>query len=129
MKDNYYQNDFAEFWTEGSILFFVYKQGISLNLDAAKQLVADRLKVQNGVEYPVLCDMRGIKDSDKPARDYLAKEGSSQVRAVAVLIDSPVTRVMLNFYLSISRPLIPTKMFTDKNQAIEFLNNHVLQKQ
>lgn len=121
MKHNYFENDFAEFWTEESVLFFIYKPGVVINLESAKQIVRDRLMVQKNTPYAVFCDMRGIKDSDKAARDYLAKEGSNLVRAVAVLTDSPVTKIMLNFYLTISRPLIPTKMFTDKNQALEFL--------
>jgi hypothetical protein len=127
MKTNYFENDFAEFWTEENILFFIYKPGVTLNLEAVKRIVADRISVQKNVPYPVFCDMRGIKDSDKPARDYLAKEGSSMVKAVGVLTDSPVTKIMLNFYLTISRPLIPTKMFTDKNQALEFLKSYSVQ--
>jgi hypothetical protein len=127
MKTNYFENDFAEFWMEENVLFFIYKQGITMNLEAAKRVVSDRLSIQKGVSFPVFCDMRGIKDSDKPARDYLAKEGSALVKAVAVLTDSPVTRIMANFYLTISRPLIPTKMFTDKTQAFEFLKSYSLQ--
>ena len=127
MKSDYFQNDFAEFWIEENILFFIYKPNVTINLQGAKQIVADRLRVQKGVSYPVFCDMRGIKDSDKPARDYLAKEGSALVKAVGVFTDSPVTRIMANFYLTISRPLVPTKMFTDKNNALEFLKPYSIQ--
>lgn len=124
MKKSYFENEFAEFWIEENVLFFIYKPAVKINFEGAKKIVADRLKVQNGAAFPVFCDMRGIKDSDKPARDYLAKEGSSMVKAVAVLTDSPVTKIMLNFYLTISRPLVPTKMFTDKTQAFEFLKTY-----
>jgi hypothetical protein len=115
------ENDFAKFWIEDGILYFVYKQGIKMNLEAAKRIVADRLKVQKGVSFPVFCDMKGVKDSDKPGRDYLAKEGSELVTAVAVMIDSPVTRIMLNFYLNINGPITPTRMFTEKDKALEYL--------
>jgi hypothetical protein len=127
MKSNYFESKYAEFWIEEDVLFFIYKPGVVINLDGAKQIVTDRLNVQKGVSYPVFCDMRGIKDSDKPARDYLAKEGSSLVNAVAVLTDSPVTKIMANFYLTISRPIVPTKMFTDKSQALEFLKAFSIQ--
>lgn len=127
MKSNYFENKYAEFWVEEDVLFFIYKPGVEINLDGAKQIVADRLNVQKGVSYPVFCDIRGIKDSDKPARDYLAKEGSSLVNGVAVLTDSPVTKIMANFYLTISRPIVPTKMFTDKNLALEFLKAFSIQ--
>jgi hypothetical protein len=76
MKLSYFENEFAEYWIEEGILFFIYKPGISMTLEAAKRVVKDRLEVQKGESYPVFCDMRGIKDSDKPARDYLAKEGT-----------------------------------------------------
>jgi hypothetical protein len=115
------ENEFAKFWIEDGILYFVYKQGIKMNLEAAKRIVADRLKVQKGVSFPVFCDMKGVKDSDKPGRDYLAKEGSELVTAVAVMIDSPVTRIMLNFYLNINGPITPTRMFTEKDKALEYL--------
>ncbi|MFZ6009124.1 MAG: hypothetical protein ACOYXT_02155 [Bacteroidota bacterium] len=124
MKEHYFENDFAEFWVENGILFFVYKQGVTLDVEAAKRIVADRVKAQKNVSYPVFCDMRGIKDIDKNARDYLAKEGSQLVKAVGVLIESPVTKIMGNFYLKINQPLTPTRMFTDKNNALEFLALH-----
>jgi len=121
MKENYFENEFAEFWIENGIMFFIYKRGVKVNQRVAERVVSDRIKVQNGVAYPVFCDMTGIKDSDKPGRDYLAKEGSTLVTAVAALIDSPVTKIMLNFYLNINRPLTPTRMFTVKSEALAFL--------
>lgn len=126
MEKPYFQNDFAEFWIEDSILYFVYKPGSRINLQAAKRIVEDRVNLQNGVAYPVFCDMRNVMDSDKSARDYLAKEGSNLVKAVAVMIDSPITKMMLNFYLAVNKPITPTRLFTDKNQALEYLNSYSL---
>jgi hypothetical protein len=45
------------------------------------------------------------------------------VSVVAVLIGSPVARMMSNFYLTIHKPLIPTKLFTDQAEAISFLKS------
>lgn len=122
-RTGYFQNDFAEFWIEDGKLFFVYKQGAVINLEAARMIVRDRLTVQQGTPYPVYCDMRGIRDSDKAARDFLAKEGSSMVTAVGVLVGSAVTRMMLNFYLTISRPVTPTRMFTDEKELLLYLES------
>src|SRR3982751_2659171 len=114
MKKQYFENEFAEFWIENDVMFFIYKPGVKVNQMVAEQVVKDRVKLQGGVSYPVFVDMRGIKDSDKAGRDYLAKEGSELVTAVAAMIDSPVTKIMLNFYLNINKPLTPTRMFTDQ---------------
>ena len=124
MKENYFEIEFAEFWIENGIMFYIYKRGVKVNRQVAELVVSDRIKLQNGVSYPVFCDMTGIKDSDKPGRDYLAKEGSALVTAVAALIDSPVTKIMLNFYLNINRPITPTRMFTVKSEALAFLESY-----
>jgi hypothetical protein len=123
MERSYFENDFAEFWIEENILFFIYKKNSFINLEGAKRIVADRTKFQDGKSYPVFCDMRLIRDSDKAGRDYLAKEGSHLVKAVAVLTISPVARMMSNFYLAIHKPLIPTKLFTSKVEAIAYLKS------
>lgn len=123
MTENYFENEFAEFWVEGDILYFVYKPNVVLTLEAAKTIVADRVTVQKGKPYRVFCDLRGLKEANKAARDYLAKEGSHLVEAVAMLIASPVTKIIMNFYLNISRPTTPTKMFTDKAEALVYLFN------
>lgn len=115
------ENDFAEFWLHEGILYFIYKNGSVIHLEAAKKIVAERLKLQQGVAYPVFCDLRGIRDSDKAARDYLAREGSELVKAVGALVESPVTKVMLNFYLKIDRPRTPTQMFTSQDDALLYL--------
>ena len=46
------------------------------------------------------------------------------VIAVGILIESPVTRILTNFYLTISKPLTPTKLFTDKDEAIAYLESY-----
>jgi hypothetical protein len=118
-----FENEFAEFWIEDDILFFVYKKDSFINLENAKRIVEDRTKFQDGKTYPVFCDMRLLRDSDKAGRDYLADEGSRLVKVVAVLIGSPVARMMSNFYLTIHKPLIPTKLFTDEAEAIAYLKS------
>jgi hypothetical protein len=118
-------NPYAEFWIERDILFFVYKKGVTLNLDAARQIVADRLELQRGKAYPVLCDPSGIKDSDKAARDYLAREGSQLVKAVGLIVETPLARMMLNFYQAINKPLVPTRLFGNKDKALLYLESFV----
>ena len=127
MKKNYFENEFAEFWIEDEILFFNYKKDINLNLATVKRVVADRIKVQEGLSYPVICDARGLKEADKEARDFLAKEGSELVIAVAIITGSPLTRFLFNFYVTINKPLTPTKMFMDQDQALSYLQEYKAQ--
>lgn len=115
------ENKYAQFWISNGILFFVYKPQAMLNQEAAEEIVNDRLKLQNERAYPVLCDLRMIRDSNKTARDYLAQEGSVLTKAVAFLVELPYSEAMINLYLKASKPFIPTKVFTVKSEALSYL--------
>ena len=119
--DHFFQNDYAELWIEKGILFFIYKPGVHVTLQAAKQIVAARLQFQGERAFPVFCDVRNIQDSDKTARDYLAREGSIMTKAVSVLVHPPVTRAMLDFYLRTNKPLVPTRVFDNREEALAYL--------
>jgi len=56
--------------------------------------------------------------------DYLAKEGSIQATAVALLVNYPHSSSTAQFYLSTSIPNVPTEVFENKLKALEFLANH-----
>lgn len=120
-----FENDYATFWIEAGILYFVYKPNATINLDAAKQIVNDRINFQQQVDYPIFCDIRGIKSIDKAARDFLAKDGSSYTKGVAVIVDTPMTKIISNFYLGLNKPLAPTKMFTEQQEALNYLQQFI----
>jgi hypothetical protein len=120
-----FENEYASFWIEGGVVYFVYKANSVVNLEAAMQIVADRIKFQREINYPVYCDIRGMKSADKDARNYLAKEGSSYTKGVAVMVDSPMSKIIGNIYLGLNKPTTPTRLFTDKNEAVEFLKQFV----
>jgi hypothetical protein len=123
MRESYTENDFAEMWIEDGILFFIYKPGVAIDLDAAKKIVGDRVKMQNNKAYPVFCDMRGMREIDRQARDYLAKEGSGLVTFVATYTSSPVAKIIFNIFMVANQPAVPTRMFTDKGKALQCLRS------
>lgn len=118
-----YENAYAEYRLDSEIVFISYKQQV-LTLQAAQKVVYDRLFLQGDRAYLVYCDVRNILDTDKEARDYLAREGAALTRAVAFRISGPVSESMLNFYLQRTNPQIPTQLFFKKKSALFFLNKH-----
>ncbi|SDI02217.1 hypothetical protein SAMN04488062_12041 [Flavobacterium omnivorum] len=121
MIDNYHENEFALFWIQNDIFYFEYKPNVVINLKAAQLVVADRILVQNEKAYPVLCDIRGIMDSDKAARDYLAQSGSVLTKAVSLIGNDTVLLSIMSFYITINKPRVPTKFFTEELAALAFL--------
>ncbi len=118
---DYYENEYARFWVAHNILYFEYKPDTVITLTVARKVVSDRIQFQNEKKYPILCDVRGILDSDKAGRDYLAQSGSVLTKAVAILSHQNVSQTMSCFYLKINKPSTPTDFFTSKEAALTFL--------
>lgn len=93
-----------------------------VDLDMVKKITEYRLSVQHGTKHFLLSNIKAIKSSTKAARDYMAsEEGCQGVIAAAVLIDSAISSMIGNFFISISKPLVPTRIFTDESEAKKWL--------
>lgn len=119
---NYLKNDYVEYMLVDQMVHITYKKGGSIDLKASVQIVQDRLKFQEGLSFPILCDIRNIREVSKPARDYLALEGSVLIKAVALIVEPPISEMLSIFYHKTSRPPIPSKSFEHVSEALFFLN-------
>lgn len=119
---NFFENDYTSYRFLDGVLHIIYHQGVSIDLNAAVQIVKDRLSLHEGRALPVVCDIRGIKEINKSARAYLAMEGSTLIKAVAVIVEPPVSEMLSEFYIRTSNPPIPTKSFANMDDALLFLN-------
>ena len=117
--------DFMHFWIDDDILHVVYKPNTVIDLKAAESIVKDRLRLQNGKPYPILCDLRQLKTVTKPARDYLAIQGSNMALAVALIIEKSYSGKLSKVFMSTSQPSVPTHEFTEISEALDFLNSYL----
>jgi len=124
MNTELFENEYAKFWIHDQILYFEYKSDLVIDLTAAQKIVADRIQFQNEVAYPIFCDIRGVVDFDKAARDYLAQSGSVLTKAVGFLVHQKVSQTIATFYVNINKPTVPTQLFEDKTAALAFLSNY-----
>lgn len=122
---NYFENDYTSYRFQDDVLHIIYHQGVCIDLNAAVQIVKDRLLLQEGVSLPILCDIRGIKEINKQARAYLAVEGSTLIKAVAVIVEPPVSEMLSEFYIRTSNPSIPTKSFDTMEDALNYLSAYM----
>lgn len=120
---DFYKNDFATYKLEDDILVIIYHDNVIVDLEAAVQIVEDRLLIQQGQHLPVLCDIRGIKEINKSARNYLAFEGSVLIKAVAIIVEPPVSESLSKFYLRTTKPPIPNQSFYSHEEAKVFLRS------
>lgn len=122
---DFYENDYSRFWIEDGILYFEYKANLTINLKVAQRVVSDRIHFQKERSFPVLCDIRGVVATDKAGRDYLAKSGSILIEAVALIVHEKVLLTMSCFYMQISKPSVPTQVFTTEADALVYLEGFV----
>ena len=81
--------------------------------------------LQNNQKMKILVDSRGLFNITKEARDYAAEDRHAELSiAMALVSDSLPTKLMMNFFIKFNRPKTPTKMFTDVDKALEWLNIH-----
>lgn len=121
-KTKFKETEHLKFLWEDGVLYCNLKEIVLLDIGIAKACVKDRLDFVAGEPYPCLFDITRVKQSTKEARDYLANEGNELVSASAILVSSPVLRMMANFYIMVNKPIYPTRMFTNRDSAIEWLS-------
>jgi hypothetical protein len=124
-----HETDFYKFQFDGDIFYMTYKNG-PITLDIAKEIVSKRHEFMNGRQIWALIDDFNLRSIDRDARVFLSStEGIEGIKAGALLVSSPFAKHLANFFLKItvSKPVIPTRVFTDKTEALDWL--HSLKKE
>ena|SRR5688572_1311242 len=125
MKEGYFENEFAEMWIEDGIVYQVYKKNLVITLTIAKKLVEDRLVLSHGVTRPIFIDIRNLVSIDRISMKYYkTREVFVHINAAAFHIDNYFSKFIADIFLNFAKPLIPTKMFTDKKKALKWLENY-----
>src|ERR1700751_1086967 len=77
-------------------------------------------------KYPLLIDSRNIKSITKEARDHFSIQNrETSITSFAVIIDSPLSRIIGNFFMGLNKPSVPAKLFNNENEAINWLKQYL----
>lgn len=77
-----------------------------------------------GSRKNTIVDIRQIKQLYPEARrNYASLKNKKNVKAMAIIVDSSLTKVMANFFVKINSSNFPTKIFSDIGTARDWLNN------
>jgi len=114
----------ATIWkAESGVVHMVFKATESHDIDDAHQVVAAHNELACGERTGVLCDLRAAKaGADRAARAYYVSEESARYKtAMAMLVDSPLQRMLGNIFFRMNRPPYPSQMFGDEDAALAWL--------
>jgi len=75
-----------------------------------------------GKAFPLLIDSLDIQSMNKEARDHFSVNNRSTcINSFAVVIASPVSRVIGNFFMGINKPHVPARLFNNEKDALKWL--------
>jgi hypothetical protein len=77
-------------------------------------------------KYPLLIDSRNIKSISKEARDHFSIQNrETRINSFAVIIDSPLSRIIGNFFMGLNKPSVPAKLFNNEEDAVVWLKQYL----
>lgn len=119
------ENEYSEIWIGDGIIYCTGKNGIVINLNAAEKMISDREKLAEGKKYPLVVDIRTLAYMDREAREYFAGPDSTKsIKACAIIISSPTSKILGEFFVKFYQPLVPTQSFKNLESAKEWLQTY-----
>ena len=103
----------------GGFLRCVWAEGTEVRRDDAQQAVAAVAALAPMLPYRLLVDMCRIRRIDHEARRIFG--GNTVLGRQALLIETPVSRVLANFFITVTGAPFPTRSFDDEAKAIDWL--------
>lgn len=87
------------------------------NSEAVNKLFVDK-------KFPLLIDITAIHTITREARAHFAvKNRETNITCFAIVTNSEVGKIVGNFFFKLNSPDVPARMFTNEDQAIEWLKN------
>lgn len=107
---------------ENGVLVAIYRPGLIIDLEKAKQIVKERIEFTNGKTLPVLVDDRGVKSMTKQAREFFGSGDSIRnISACGLVYRSIFGALLVRFFLVIQKPPIPIRLFVNHGDALQWL--------
>ena len=112
--------DIVEAWTgENEIIWIRFNETGQHGIDEAKCVVDAHEQISGPTKARIMADLRGLKTgADRHGRAYYISEQAARYKlCMAMLVGSPLQKIIGNIFIRVSRPPYPTKLFTTEEDA------------
>jgi hypothetical protein len=96
-----------------------WARGVSISEADAEAAMSGVNELCGALRHPMLVDMATTAQVSRGARAVFGRP--CQASRIALLGASPVDKVLANFILGINRPPCPTRFFTSRQEATDWL--------
>lgn len=101
------------------LLHLIWTPGADIQKEDAISAVTMINRISADLDRPLLVDMTAASNTSAAARDVFGVPHAAS--KIALLGESPVDRVIANFFIGVHRPQRPTRYFTSEEAAITWL--------
>ena len=106
------------------IVQLVWAPRTAIVLEDALAATEAMARLTGGRRSPLLVDTHDVGQQDRAARNEFVRRGDL-VSAVALIVGTPLSRMMGNFFLGVSKPMAPPRRFEDEASAAAWLGGFV----
>lgn len=93
-----------------------------MTLDDGKLSTKVVAEIVNGNPLPLLCDLTNVVKMSQDCRKHFAgSEHAAVFTKCALIVRSPLSKIIGNFFLGANKPLRPTRLFTSVEDGLSWL--------
>lgn len=116
----------STFWfDEEGIVYSISKKAEPPTLEQTRETLDEFKKIIGRKKVCILIDVTNSPGTTREVRNYAADEFPKFVKAIALVSDSALGKMFANIFFTIKKQPYPTKMFTDENEAREWLRQYL----
>ena len=105
--------------TDGGYVHLRWLPGVHVQVEDARAAMAKVNEICQQEEHPMLVDMAKVGSVSREARGVWSIP--CRASRIALLGESAVDRVLANFFLGVHVPPCPTRFFTSRSEALNWL--------
>lgn len=110
---------------EEDILYIEYEHNLKADIEAAKELVSNRMDFSNGENCYLISDVSSAKGVTREAKEYLQdpEAGLKHILGSAFIASNPLAVLIANIFIKSRKNHAPSKCFSNKADALKWIKD------
>ena len=92
-----------------------------VTIEDAREVIRASETLIQGKQRPVLSDITKLRSISREARSITSRTAVERYTAAAIVVGSPISRAIGNFFIGLHKPAIPTRLFSSVEEGLAWL--------
>ncbi|HEY6161235.1 MAG TPA: hypothetical protein VI112_08430 [Bacteroidia bacterium] len=110
---------------EDGILYSMGKKAPAETIEESKRTLEQFKEIVGHKKVCMILDVTNAQPNNKETRDFAAKELPPLVKAMALISNSPLGRMMVNLFFGLKPPPYPARMCANEKEAKEWIRQYL----